>query len=237
LISVLLPALGRAREASQKVACASNLRQIGLGLAMYCQENHGQLFQFREYYNDSIGLERHDGYWTRFFMKYLGDKKDYTGSNNYPASVKLGQEAVYGGSKILKCPANPSQSINTAAGDASYGVNYVNVFSEIIWEYNSLPGQSGLGSSKKLRKCKTEYLFADSMYDYNYPFTYFIPTVDTDGDGVSDTRPGYNVMNSFAPRHPKKAINLLFADGSVKSMTLNEIIRNKENVLGSFNRP
>jgi len=38
LISILLPALGAAREAGQAVACLSNLRQWGQGLAMYSED-------------------------------------------------------------------------------------------------------------------------------------------------------------------------------------------------------
>lgn len=41
LISVLLPALGRAREQSKLVKCQSNLRQIGLAVIMYANENKG----------------------------------------------------------------------------------------------------------------------------------------------------------------------------------------------------
>jgi prepilin-type N-terminal cleavage/methylation domain-containing protein/prepilin-type processing-associated H-X9-DG protein len=39
LISILLPALGKAREAARSVKCLSNLRQCGLGLAMYANAN------------------------------------------------------------------------------------------------------------------------------------------------------------------------------------------------------
>jgi prepilin-type N-terminal cleavage/methylation domain-containing protein/prepilin-type processing-associated H-X9-DG protein len=41
LLSVLLPALGRAREAANRVQCLSNLRQLGLAMMMYIGDNDG----------------------------------------------------------------------------------------------------------------------------------------------------------------------------------------------------
>jgi prepilin-type N-terminal cleavage/methylation domain-containing protein/prepilin-type processing-associated H-X9-DG protein len=41
LISILLPSLAKAREAANRVACASNLRSIGQGFLMYAAENKG----------------------------------------------------------------------------------------------------------------------------------------------------------------------------------------------------
>ena len=35
LISILLPALNRARESAKTVQCASNMKQIGLAMRMY----------------------------------------------------------------------------------------------------------------------------------------------------------------------------------------------------------
>lgn len=43
LISVLLPALNRAREAANTVKCASNLKSIGQGISLYSSENKGAL--------------------------------------------------------------------------------------------------------------------------------------------------------------------------------------------------
>jgi len=42
LTAILLPSLGRAREQARRVACASNLRQLGFGLKMYAIDNDGR---------------------------------------------------------------------------------------------------------------------------------------------------------------------------------------------------
>lgn len=43
LISILLPSLSGAREAARRVACASNVRQIGLGITMYADDHSDRL--------------------------------------------------------------------------------------------------------------------------------------------------------------------------------------------------
>ncbi len=43
LAALLMPALGRARESGRATACLSNLRQVGLALQMYVQDNHNRL--------------------------------------------------------------------------------------------------------------------------------------------------------------------------------------------------
>jgi len=43
LISVLLPALTSAREQARRVKCAAQLKQVGLGIAVYAEENNNKL--------------------------------------------------------------------------------------------------------------------------------------------------------------------------------------------------
>jgi prepilin-type N-terminal cleavage/methylation domain-containing protein/prepilin-type processing-associated H-X9-DG protein len=43
LISILLPSLNKARQAAASTKCLSNLRQIGLGMAMYANDTKGYL--------------------------------------------------------------------------------------------------------------------------------------------------------------------------------------------------
>ena len=56
LISILLPALQKARESASTIKCAANLRSIGQGLAAYAAENNGYLPFAYGYRNTSINL-------------------------------------------------------------------------------------------------------------------------------------------------------------------------------------
>ena len=41
LIGVLLPTLSKARSAANRTVCLSNIRQLGIGVMMYCNANKG----------------------------------------------------------------------------------------------------------------------------------------------------------------------------------------------------
>src|SRR5687767_568898 len=43
LVSMLLPALNKARAQAQKTACLSNLRQLGVGMRMYANDHADRL--------------------------------------------------------------------------------------------------------------------------------------------------------------------------------------------------
>ncbi len=43
LISILLPALGKARKAANTILCSSNLKQITMGMIIYAQQYHGAI--------------------------------------------------------------------------------------------------------------------------------------------------------------------------------------------------
>jgi prepilin-type N-terminal cleavage/methylation domain-containing protein/prepilin-type processing-associated H-X9-DG protein len=65
LISILLPALNRARESAKLVQCQSNLRQIGLGVQMYANDWRGV---WPRYYDGSNGGD--SGFWSTTILWY-----------------------------------------------------------------------------------------------------------------------------------------------------------------------
>jgi prepilin-type N-terminal cleavage/methylation domain-containing protein/prepilin-type processing-associated H-X9-DG protein len=50
LVALLLPALGRAKEAGRGTACLSNLRQIGIGLQVYVGDSNNRLPSMSDIY-------------------------------------------------------------------------------------------------------------------------------------------------------------------------------------------
>ena len=64
LASMLLPALSKARAAAQAIKCVSNLKQIGLGIVMYGQDNNQYLMDWNTAPN----------YPTRHLLDYVNTK-------------------------------------------------------------------------------------------------------------------------------------------------------------------
>ncbi len=58
LASILFPVFAQAREQARKASCASNLRQLGLALHMYCQDSDGILPTMAAQPSASPGLPR-----------------------------------------------------------------------------------------------------------------------------------------------------------------------------------
>ena len=115
LISVLLPALSKARAQSQSVACLSNLRQLGMGYRMYIEGNGGYL-PYSRYPNWSETDPTKYVLWYQALSPYLGKKLDpSSGARNQYASV------------IRSCPAWSLEASGLAAEQdyyPGYGQNF-----------------------------------------------------------------------------------------------------------------
>lgn len=126
LISLLLPALNKARDAANNITCQSNLRQIGLGILMYATEQ-GCLPPFyshpgasRPYFVASASLPSYPGsdansvYWPRILIngKYLPDGQwDLADSNKIPTTG------------IWRCPAvTDAETVRPSGWGGGYGV-------------------------------------------------------------------------------------------------------------------
>lgn len=71
LISILLPALGKARAQTKKVVCMSNMRQIGIGIQLFIAEvSYGRYPQQRHPFGTWSAGER-EGHWWLEIRPYI----------------------------------------------------------------------------------------------------------------------------------------------------------------------
>ncbi|HPO12033.1 MAG TPA: prepilin-type N-terminal cleavage/methylation domain-containing protein [Candidatus Hydrogenedentes bacterium] len=78
LAAILLPALGRAREASRRSSCANNLKQLGLICKMYSGESRGSLYPsnaltFNAQHQLQPGFQKCLWYPKQLYPEYLTD--------------------------------------------------------------------------------------------------------------------------------------------------------------------
>jgi prepilin-type N-terminal cleavage/methylation domain-containing protein/prepilin-type processing-associated H-X9-DG protein len=93
LASLLLPALGRAKESGRATACLSNLHQIGIALQIYTQDNRNRL-------------------------PYMRDKS-LTTTNELP-SPDLVLSNYLGNLKVLRCPSDRQGLFETTGSSYSW---------------------------------------------------------------------------------------------------------------------
>jgi prepilin-type N-terminal cleavage/methylation domain-containing protein/prepilin-type processing-associated H-X9-DG protein len=73
LISMLLPALNKARESAKAVQCLSNLRQIGLATSMYVQQSKGWLPPYRTGQLGALPAPNYPYYWQFLSAFYMNE--------------------------------------------------------------------------------------------------------------------------------------------------------------------
>ncbi len=124
LISILLPALNRARETAATIKCAANLRSVGQAMATYSSENNGYLPASYNYRGSYVGTD--------------GSQQPYGAVYGYVhwSSLLIGTVST----DAFKCPAiangglpacqpsnpndfDPDQKPDVTSGDASKGID------------------------------------------------------------------------------------------------------------------
>lgn len=125
LASLLLPALGAAKRKAQSVHCLSNLRQIGISVRLYADENEGRL------------------------PVALAFREDQTNtSSRIPAIQEVLATHVGGASNLFRCPADPDGVFARQA--SSYEWN-VSVNGRLLHRIGQAPGDPSASAVFLLR--------------------------------------------------------------------------------------
>ena len=148
LISLLLPALSRAKEAANTTKCLANMRQIGMALNMYVNAESGYVPLGVSYLNtsDPVYLAGYDGdskstaesflkkvYWINRIAPYLDSKMTRPFANwghptrPAPVSPSAAPNLASKGSWVFRCPSENEPSASNYYWQiwASYNCNYM----------------------------------------------------------------------------------------------------------------
>jgi prepilin-type N-terminal cleavage/methylation domain-containing protein/prepilin-type processing-associated H-X9-DG protein len=228
LISLLLPALGRAREQAKNVQCLSNLQQIGLAMQMYMGNSKGVLMpsQYTGNFLNStwpstlVGQKYlkapMDGSPTGVFMCPSGSFTLSQGFSVAPASpfhdVGYGLHGGTQGAEVIAC----SYAINAplSSGNAWWSTStpkepYSNWFPFVF--YNRTPA-AGVAQARganmfKVKKSSRIPLIFDGFWAH----------------GMDINRFTLRHGNLRSTRAADRACNMVFLDGHAASVAGNEI--------------
>lgn len=206
LIAILLPALSRAREAGNKLKCASNLRQIGLALNMYVNEYKGRYPNRR-----TISPEFPSGHdrlsWRTLIHPYMKN------------------------TEVLICPTNPDREKFSSDDDepTAFKISYACNFN---WGANSNTEPNPLAAVGKgvfgnqlARNITTGMIRRSSetiavVEAWNMPFTNFVV------DFINGSFAGYTYYQGTLFTGHNRTSNYLFCDGHVEALRPLETIAN-----------
>lgn len=245
LIGILLPVLRKARLSAQQLACATNMRQIGIALRAYAQANQDRL-PWAYFMSIEPGNVTHTRAWDDQLDPYLGNVWD----DNARAMAYAPRE-----NRLLKCPADfveleddPDLSQYTRfkrtyaltykylAQRDGHDINFEGVGGYVLYlgpaanmNWNH-PTNSKLSAKLTWFKAAAETLFAVEMpANLNAQGSASYSVCEQPNRQLVAWRPGWG---SIGPGGTNKVItlhgnrwNYLFADGHVAFMKMEETIR------------
>lgn len=178
LAAMLLPALQRARIIARQSVCIANLKQIGLAVSMYLNDNNEYFFPTVWAATSDFGTRRATKFlYTLLEMGYIkGGSMTYNGTSDTSGLIAA--------SGIVQCPDLPNDHAARAwYRIADYGYNY------------NLGQSSPYGKLSKVKKPSQTMLFCESAYGHRHVASDVWSTTLT--DTARGRRDNYLVINTL----------------------------------------
>lgn len=202
IAALLLPALGKMQESGRTAQCLSNMRQMGIAVRLYAQDNDGLLPWGKSAGSGSV--------WSDAIAPYAGVEGP-AGSWSTPIGV-------------MECPSARFDSVPLAWGKG-YAMNDCPGYPDLVpesWKRNWQEAWCARTGESEPRQFK--------MAEITFPTKrYLIGDAHTWDVGVDELPASFNSAqmdsNGFvaANRHGKGRSNVLFFDGHAASLTPEQV--------------
>src|SRR5829696_260396 len=212
LISILLPSLNRARETANRVKCASNLKQIGLAILLYSNENRGAYPRTKASTPVAAGTTHN----MINLSNTAADPFINTGSDatdNVPQALFLLLRTQDITSEVFTCPSSNAEK-DTYGGGTNAAINksnFTDLLKNLSYSYaDPYPDSTAIGSGFKLNNSISAEFAVGS--DINPG------TTGTDDNVLlpSNTSSAKDMKFANSNNHDGDGQNVLFGDGHVE---------------------
>ncbi|HEV2296523.1 MAG TPA: type II secretion system protein [Tepidisphaeraceae bacterium] len=215
LIAILLPALNKAREQANRVQCASNTRQLVIGMIMYGMENKaGWYIDTADYTNDSFGA---------IIPKYVKNPDVAI----CPATDNMIRDNVFvTGATTLLDVTRRAQHARDNRGGHSYEIwtwKGIGVYPDgTVIAPNHPSGTSELGRNMSYRNNPTGYqAYLMTYKNVRKPAETFLVMDGDDGFGAKND----NNWPDPGDNHGEKGVSLGYADGHAEFVNRIDLVR------------
>lgn len=231
LAAILMPALAKARDSAKSAGCANNLRQHGIALQMYAQDNRNYAPPLnrgadssQQAFNSVAYLLTAPGYLPRAARTM----SSYEGGNYRPLDG------------VWNCPSVDMNNISSVSTGTSYGFNVQHF---IAYPKTWLASSIGYVNLSRVKRPSGLIYNGDAQW-----YTYGVPTIGADGKRCLSITIMDNPCRSWDSgggfsahvvprRHNASGGNVSFADGHVKFMFEFLLRMNQNDCFGHINPP
>jgi len=154
LAALLLPALATAKDTARRVACASNLHQIGIGIFAYTGDNHDYMppLKWRGSSGGNLQYPYEMFRYTPVNTPVNGTTSTFDSDGGpYNLGVLWSKGIIVDG-KVFYCPGN-TKSVASDMASCAYGFYTV----KGIWPWGELPGSDPNGNDGYVRSGYSYY--------------------------------------------------------------------------------